>query len=171
MEESKVLNYIEEVLENAPQDWLKLTTHRLDIYDESMAKTRFLAQFEDLFKSNNAETPALSEIPTAFDYIRLGHPLSCILEWAVAYLNKLKPENVISFSSRTAPVLAILRKNLWRKRIPEYIIQRLYRHFLMLKPLNRFMDIILNYYRSMIYPIFRNLKAVPSSYQQKKSVK
>ena len=112
MEENKVLNYIEDVLENMPADWLQLTTHRLDIYNEQLAKTQFLEQFENLYKENNSETSALSKLPTAFDYIRLGHPLSSILEWTIAKLNDLKPENVISFSSRTIPVLAVLRKNL-----------------------------------------------------------
>ncbi len=112
MEGSKTLNYIKEVLENMPADWLKLTTHRLDIYDESKAKTQFLEQFETLFKNGDASTTALNALPTAYDYIRLGHPLSCVLEWAIAHLNNLKPQNVISFSSKTAPVLAILRKNL-----------------------------------------------------------
>ncbi len=107
-----MLNYIEEVLENMPADWLRLTTHRLDIYNEQLAKTQFLEQFEALFEARNAETAALSALPTAFDYIRLGHPLSSILEWAIASLHNLKPENVISFSSRTMPVLAVLRKNL-----------------------------------------------------------
>ena len=112
MTDSNIFSFIEEVLENMPTDWLKLTTHRLDIYDEALAKTQFLQQFESLYQNNNAETAALSSIPTAFDYIRLGHPLSCILEWTLARLNNLPAENVISFSSRTAPVLAILRKNL-----------------------------------------------------------
>ena len=44
-----MLKYIEEVLGNIPKDWLNLTTHRLDIYDESLAKTQFLEQFENLF--------------------------------------------------------------------------------------------------------------------------
>ncbi|SFN80723.1 PLP-dependent aminotransferase family protein [Salegentibacter flavus] len=112
MTESKVLNYIEDVLENMPTDWLKLTTHRLDIYNEEQAKSQFLEQFEILFKANNSSTSALSQLPTAYDYIRLGHPLSSVLEWAIANLNNLNPENVISFSSRTIPVLAVLRKNL-----------------------------------------------------------
>ncbi len=112
MKEKRVLNYIENVLENMPADWLRLTTHRLDIYDEKLAKTQFLDRFGNLFEANNSETSALSELPTAFDYIRLGHPLSSILEWTIAELNGLKPENVISFSSRTVPVLAVLRKNL-----------------------------------------------------------
>ena len=42
----------------------------------------------------------------------MGHPLSCILEWAIAHLNNLNSNNVISFSSKTVPILAILRKNL-----------------------------------------------------------
>ncbi len=106
-----MLNYIKDVLENMPTEWLSLTTHRLDIYDEKLAKTQFLEQFESLFNDNNAEASVLNELPTAYDYIRLGHPLSSVLEWAIASLNKLKPENVISFSSKTMPVLAILRTN------------------------------------------------------------
>ncbi|MFT5266327.1 MAG: cystathionine beta-lyase/cystathionine gamma-synthase, partial [Polaribacter sp.] len=69
-------------------------------------------QFEILFNDNNWESSALSELPTAYDYIRLGHPLSCILEWVIANLNNLKSKNIISFSSTTIPILAILRKNL-----------------------------------------------------------
>ena len=112
MNVNKMKNYIEEVLENMPADWLNLTTHRLDIYEEKLAKTQFLEQFENLFDENNSEASALNDLATAYDYIRLGHPLSCILEWAIAHLNNLKAEYVISFSSRTMPVLAVLRKNL-----------------------------------------------------------
>tara|TARA_R110002050_G_scaffold141251_2_gene266295 strand:+ start:1283 stop:3130 length:1848 start_codon:yes stop_codon:yes gene_type:complete len=113
MEVEKMRNYIKEVLVNMPTSWLKLTTHRLDIYEEKLAKTQFLEQFENLFQSNNSNSISLSELPTAYDYIRLGHPLSCILEWGMANLNQLKAENVICFSSQTIPVLAILRKNLF----------------------------------------------------------
>lgn len=116
MNNEKVLNFIGDVLQNMPSDWMKLTTHRLDVYDEKLAKTEFLEQFEALYKSNNSATSALSELPTAYDYIRLGHPLSSILEWAIAHLNNLKPEYVISFSSRTIPLMAILRKNIFEKK-------------------------------------------------------
>jgi cystathionine beta-lyase/cystathionine gamma-synthase len=112
MEDKSVLYYIKNVLENMPTSWLNLTTHRLDIYDEKLAKTQFLEQLESLFQANNSESSALNELPTAYDYIRLGHPLSCVLEWGIAKLNHLKSENVISFSSKTIPILAILRKNL-----------------------------------------------------------
>ncbi len=112
MEDNKMLNYIKKVLENMPTGWLSTTTHRLDIYDEKLAKTQFLEQFENLFNDNNSESSALSELPTAYDYIRLGHPLSCVLEWGIANLNNLEPNNVISFSSKSVPILAILRKNL-----------------------------------------------------------
>lgn len=112
MQYNNMLNYIKGVIENMPADWLNLTTHRLDIYEEKLAKTQFLEQFENLFNNNNFESSALYELPTAYDYIRLGHPLSCVLEWVIAKQNNQKPENVISFSSKTAPVLAILRKNL-----------------------------------------------------------
>jgi len=107
-----MLNYIKDVIENMPNGWLNLTTHRLDIYDEKLAKTQFLDQFENLYRSNNSTTSALNILPTAYDYIRLGHPLSCILEWGIANLNKQDANNVISFSSKTVPILAILRKNL-----------------------------------------------------------
>ncbi|WP_439132253.1 cystathionine beta-synthase [Polaribacter sp.] len=111
MQKTKVLNYITKVLKNMPTNWVNLTTHRLDIYNESLAKTEFLDQFSNLFKSNNAKRNALENLPTAYDYIRLGHPLSCILEWTIANLNQQEPKNIISFSSQTAPILAILRKN------------------------------------------------------------
>ena len=112
MQDNKIFKYIDEVLKNMPTSWLNLTTHRLDIYDEKLAKTGFLKQFKSLFDTNNSEAFALHKLPTAYDYIRLGHPLSCILEWTIAKLNNQKSENVISFSSQTVPILAILRKNL-----------------------------------------------------------
>ncbi|MBU2060414.1 MAG: cystathionine beta-synthase, partial [Bacteroidetes bacterium] len=104
-------NYIKEVLKNMPAGWLLTTTHRLDIYNEELAKTEFLEQFEELYSNNIATTTALNELPTAYDYIRLGHPLSCVLEWAMGKLNAVDAENVISFSSKTIPVFSILRKN------------------------------------------------------------
>jgi len=121
MESNTVTNYIKEVSENMPTDWLGLTTHRLDIYDEKLAKTQFLDQFESLFNENNASTSALTALPTAYDYIRLGHPLSCILEWAIAKSINLPSENVISFSSKTTPILAVLRTNLVENRNTQII--------------------------------------------------
>ncbi len=109
-------NYLIDVLENMPSDWLTLTTHRLDIYDEKQAKTEFLDQFESLYRSNNFAASALYDLPTAYDYIRLGHPLSSVMEWVVADSCDLKSDNVISFSSRVTPLLAILRKNLLDNR-------------------------------------------------------
>ncbi|HLW33164.1 MAG TPA: hypothetical protein VKX40_12925 [Aequorivita sp.] len=112
MKDNKMLDYIQDVLRNMPEGWLSTTTHRLDIYDEELAKTQFLDQFDALFNADNSEASALSQLPTAYDYIRLGHPLSCVLEWAIAKLHHLHSENIISFSSKTIPVMAILRKNL-----------------------------------------------------------
>ena len=107
-----MLNYIKSVLVNMPKGWLNLTTHRLDIYNERLAKIQFLEKFEILFNNNNFESSSLEELPTAYDYIRLGHPLSCLLEWVIAKLNNLKSDNIISFGSKTIPILAILRNNL-----------------------------------------------------------
>ena len=121
MKNNIMLNYINKVLENMPKTWLNLTTHRLDIYDEKLAKTQFLEQFEVLFNEKNSEASSLNELPTAYDYIRLGHPLSCILEWVIAHLKKLKPNNIISFSSKTVPILAILRKNLFANKNTQII--------------------------------------------------
>ena len=116
MEQESEIQKLSTVLKNMPDDWLNLTTHRLDIYNESLAKTQFLKSFKELIEKNNLQTSALKKLPTAFDYIRLGHPLSCILEWYVSGLNNLPAENVISFASKTAPILAILRKNLFEKK-------------------------------------------------------
>ena len=112
MQENRILDYIKDVLENMPTDWLNITTHRLDIYDEKLAKTQFLDQFDILFNDNNSELSSLIELPTAYDYIRLGHPLSCILEWGIANLHQINQKNIISFASESIPILAILRKNL-----------------------------------------------------------
>jgi len=124
MQDPKMLNYIEAVIENMPTDWLNLTTHRLDIYDESLAKTEFLNAFEHLYKTNNATTSALSKLPTAYDYIRLGHPLSCVLEWGLANLNQIDSKHVISFSSLTIPILAILRTNLLQNKKTQILYTR-----------------------------------------------
>jgi len=129
MEKIKMLSFVGDVLKNMPAGWLNITTHRLDVYEEKLAKVQFLEQFEALFQNNNSEALALNNLPTAYDYIRLGHPLSCLLEWVVGKLNKLNSENVISFSSNTAPILAVLRKNLldgkntriiYSGRLPEF---------------------------------------------------
>ena len=154
MVDNKRRNYIRAVLENMPKDWLSLTTHRLDIYDEKLAKVQFLEQFVALFNDNNAKTPALSALPTAYDYIRLGHPLSCVLEWGMAHANKLNPDNVISFSSRTTPVLAILRKNLLDDKNTQIfytgelheafdaeVLRRIYGYQFELKPLDKIEEI------------------------------
>ncbi|TYA59003.1 PLP-dependent aminotransferase family protein [Formosa maritima] len=111
MEDNIMRNFIKKVLENMPIGWLRTTTHRLDIYDEKLAKTQFLEQFENLYNNQNSDASALNELPTAYDYIRLGHPLSCVLEWSIAKLNNLQSSNVISFQSKTIPILAILRNN------------------------------------------------------------
>ncbi|MEP5253609.1 MAG: cystathionine beta-synthase [Winogradskyella arenosi] len=113
MQDHNIHHYIKDVLEHMPSDWLNLTTHRLDIYNEKLAKVEFLDAFEALFKSKDSGTAALSALPTAYDYIRLGHPLCSILEWAISNLNGLHSENVISFGSQTMPILAILRTNLF----------------------------------------------------------
>lgn len=108
----KLNKFIAQVVDNMPSDWVNLTTHRLDIYNESLAKSEFLAKFEALFQNDTINKHKLENLPTAYDYIRLGHPLSCVLEWILSKLNDLHPDEVISFSSLTMPILAVLRKNL-----------------------------------------------------------
>lgn len=112
MSTQNIYTFIQDVLDQMPSDWIGLTTHRLDIYDESQAKTQFLEQFEALYKNENVSAETLRELPTAYDYIRLGHPLSSVLEWAIAKLYDITPEEVISFSSQTIGIFAVLRTNL-----------------------------------------------------------
>jgi len=121
MGENTLQEFIKTVLNNRPADWLNLTTHRLDIYNESLAKTQFLEHFEKLFSHNTASSASLEILPTAYDYIRLGHPLSCILEWAIAKKNNINPDSVISFSTRTMPILAVLRKNLFDNKATQLL--------------------------------------------------
>jgi len=112
MQEQTLKTFIKEVLENMPADWLNLTTHRLDIYNEKLAKVEFIQQFENIYNNGTTNQELLNKLPTAYDYIRLGHPLSCVLEWSIGQLNNRSDQQVISFSSKTTPILAILRKNL-----------------------------------------------------------
>jgi len=116
IKDENILNYLKDLLDHVPNDWLKLTTHRLDIYHEELAKTEFLEKFEELYATQNTESAALKALPTAYDYIRLGHPLSTVLEWSIAKINGVHPEAVISFSSRTIPIMAVLRKNLFEDK-------------------------------------------------------
>lgn len=154
MKDRKVTEYLKNVIKNMPSDWIRLTTHRLDIYDETLAKIQFLEQFENLFKTDNYTFSSLSNLPTAYDYIRLGHPLSSILEWAIAKTHQLPAENIISFSSRTIPVMAILRHNLlehkdttifYQNDLPKgfnaEILQRVYGYQFLLKKVGAIEDI------------------------------
>ncbi|MAY84015.1 MAG: cystathionine beta-synthase [Flavobacteriales bacterium] len=110
------MDYLKNVVANMPEDWLRLTTHRLDIYNEGKAKIEFLDGFEELYKNGNADKTTLSELPTAYDYIRLGHPLSSVFEWAIAKEYGLEANQVINFSSQIMPIMAVLRKNLFDNR-------------------------------------------------------
>ena len=111
MEHETIRAYIKDVIKNMPDDWLNLTTHRLDIYDEAQAKYQFLKEFRGLFDLGISDTKSLSSLPTAFDYIRLGHPLSCVLEWMIASYYNVPPSYVISFDSKSMPLFSILRRN------------------------------------------------------------
>jgi cystathionine beta-lyase/cystathionine gamma-synthase len=102
---------VSKLLDNVPSSWVELTTHRLDIYDEEHAKSQFLTQLQALLSSGKASEKSLEALPTAYDYIRLGHQLSSVLEWVVAEINALPSDHVISFTSKTMPILAILRRN------------------------------------------------------------
>ena len=121
MTKNKILDYMEGVLKNIPNNWVSQTTHRLDIYNEKLAKIEFLKKFEILYNKNDFQSSSLIQLPTAFDYIRLGHPLSCLLEWIIAKLNNIEANSVISFSSKTIPILAILRKNLLENKKTQII--------------------------------------------------
>ncbi len=114
MEQKNIQQQLKRILAHTPTDWLSLTTHRLDIYEEDQAKTQFLQAFEELMNSEisgAAFTERLAQLPTAYDYIRLGHPLSSVLEWSLAQLQGLSADRVICFQSLSMPLLAIARKN------------------------------------------------------------
>ena len=98
------------ILENVPTSWVELTTHRLDLYDEGQAKSQFLEQLQTLQATPSYDVAQLGALPTAYDYIRLGHPLSSVLEWLLAQINGVSSEQVIAFASQTMPILALLRK-------------------------------------------------------------
>ncbi|KAA3652172.1 MAG: cystathionine beta-synthase [Proteobacteria bacterium] len=108
---TNTLESIKALLKNLPQDWLKLTTHRLDIYNESKAKIEFLDELKKLIAADTINSDDLKNLPTAYDYIRLGHQLSSLLEWVLAEINQVNEQQLITFASKTMPILAILRHN------------------------------------------------------------
>ena len=149
MKNGEILKYLKNVLDNIPKNWLNDTTHRLNLYDEKLAKVQFLEHFEALINDSNYERSALDNLPTAFDYIRLGHPLSCLLEWSIGRRYNLKAKNIISFSSKTIPVMAILRENLLNNKntqinyigeVPEFlekgILEKVYGYTFELNKIN-----------------------------------
>ena len=149
MKNGEILKYLKNVLDNVPKNWLNDTTHRLNLYDEKLAKVQFLEHFEALINDSNYERSALDNLPTAFDYIRLGHPLSCLLEWSIGRRCNVKAENIISFSSKTIPVMAILRENLLNNKntqinyigeVPEFlekgILEKVYGYTFELNKIN-----------------------------------
>jgi cystathionine beta-lyase/cystathionine gamma-synthase len=90
---------------------VELTTHRLDIYNEPQAKSEFLDELKKLLLSGDYSSNTLEQLPTAYDYIRLGHQLSSLLEWLLAEINHVSDDQVITFASKTMPILSLLRKN------------------------------------------------------------
>lgn len=107
----KCFDTVGKILGNLPDSWVTLTTHRLDIYNEEQAKSQFLEQLQSLQLSGELDAKTLETLPTAYDYIRLGHPLSSVLEWIVAEINHVPADQVITFASKTMPILALIRKN------------------------------------------------------------
>ncbi len=105
------LDSLKQLLNKLPISWVELTTHRLDIYNESKAKSEFLVELKKLVVNGNYSSQDLEQLPTAYDYIRLGHQLSSLLEWVLAEINDVSNNQVISFASHTMPLLAVLRKN------------------------------------------------------------
>jgi len=103
------IRQLNEVLEHMPESWLRCTTHRLDIYDESRAKSAFLDALNELFLTDKVTKDNLDQLPTAYDYVRLGHELSSILEWVIGDSYSVNPDQVICFASRIMPLMAILR--------------------------------------------------------------
>ncbi len=102
---------VRDLLNKCPKSWVDLTTHRLDVYNEPKAKSEFLFELKKLISNGDYSSDKLDQLPTAYDYIRLGHQLSSLLEWVVAEINQVSDDQVIAFASHTMPILSLLRKN------------------------------------------------------------
>ncbi|MCF6317935.1 MAG: PLP-dependent transferase [Proteobacteria bacterium] len=102
---------VRSLLNKCPKNWVELTTHRLDVYNEPKAKSEFLFELKKLISNGDYSSKDLDQLPTAYDYIRLGHQLSSLLEWVIAEVNNVTDEQVITFASQTMPILSLLRRN------------------------------------------------------------
>ena len=60
MIEQSLVDYIKDILRCMPPDWLELTTHRLDIYEEKLAKVQFLEEYDKLFEEKYVKQKAVA---------------------------------------------------------------------------------------------------------------
>lgn len=113
---SNVISTLATIIASMPDDWLTLTTHRLDMYDESQAKNQFIDGLVCRVEEGNVSPESLQKLPTAFDYVRLGHQLSSVYEWGIAMINDLEARRVISFASKTMSLFSVLRADKEQKK-------------------------------------------------------
>ena len=73
---------VSKVLENLPASWVDLTTLRLNTYNEEQGKSDFLEQLQAQLLTSDYTAKTLEQLPTAYDYNRLGHQLSCVFGMA-----------------------------------------------------------------------------------------
>ena len=83
---------------------------------------QFVEQLQTLMDKGTVTKETLANLPTAYDYVRLGHQLSSVLEWALGNLYGVSTGQVISFASQTMPLLAILRSNAVHNRRTWFIM-------------------------------------------------
>ena len=108
-EQLQQMQMLQQQAPNNPQ-----AANDLQVITNAARKAVLIAEMTEEFMKEERE------ITSQFDHDPLlklkqrevDHPLSCVLEWVIARLNSLDPNNIISFSSKTIPVLAILRANL-----------------------------------------------------------
>lgn len=149
-----IFESVSDLIDKIPKSWVELTTHRLDIYNESQAKSEFLVELKKLTLTGDYSSSTLEQLPTAYDYIRLGHPLSSLLEWVIAEINNVSDDQVITFSSKTMPILSLLRKNKLRGQpthiyyncdtsplIDESRLEKIYGYYFTLQKINNASEI------------------------------
>ena len=114
MEDNKTLNYLKDVLKNMPTDWLSITTHRLDIYNERLAKTQFIDQLVEsltldiihVLQDNVVDMKANS-------FLRdLGITIECIKSLIKRDFGQHHPMHIITDSLLSCPAIVVPNANI-----------------------------------------------------------
>ena len=83
---------VRDLLKTLPKSWVELTTHRLDIYNESEAKSEFLVELKKLLLSEEYSSNTLEQLPRLM--ITFDWGINCLAYWNGSWLKSIKSQMI-----------------------------------------------------------------------------